>query len=479
MAFRRVPVALTLTLATALCTAGAVGASRASRASHSGSFDRARFVPVAATVARVAASAVAVGRPSADFRPDSLCWERDYTDRAGDGPIDAIAYRLAYDCQSATWRLSATLAAPLDPAAFDSFATEIDTDNNPNDGCDGFDILVAGIFDHGVAKGVLVETPSCDSGSWITVSAAGFSAVGTALALTYSEHALGDKPRLIWNAGVVPKAETETVDALPDQGVLVADEFLQARNAHDGYWLVDAAGGVHSYGNAPFHGDLFGAHLAQPIVGIASPGGRGGYWLLGSDGGVFSFGNAAFHGSTGHLHLNQPVVSMASPPTGHGYWFVASDGGIFSFGSAAFFGSTGAIHLQSAVVGMAPTPSGRGYWLVASDGGIFSFGDAVFYGSTGAIRLASPIVGMAPTVSGKGYWLVASDGGIFSFGDAVFYGSTGAIRLVSPIVAMAASAGGLGYRFVDADGGIFSFGDAAFLGGLGGGTPPSPIVGIG
>ncbi len=476
MALRRVPVVVGLVLAITLASNGPLGASTRTRGYRA--LSRAQ-VDALASVARASNAPQITPDDIGGVGASSLCWERDYTDAGGDAPIDAVAYRLSYDCATGTWRLSATLAAPLDPATFDSFAIEIDTDNNTRNGCDGFDFLVAGVFDtNGAPKGVLVSTPACDSGTWTTVAKAGFSASGTTLSLTYSEHALGDAPQLVWNAGVVPVSGSAAVDDLPDAGILVADNFLQQTDAHDGYWLVDAAGGVHAYGNAPFHGDLAGNPLAQPIVAMTRTG-RNGYWLLGSDGGVFSFGNAAFHGSTGALHLNEPVVAMAAPLTGHGYWFVAADGGIFSFGSAAFHGSTGARHLNEPIVGMAPTPSGNGYWLVASDGGIFSFGDAAFHGSTGALHLNQPIVGMAPTPSGNGYWLVASDGGIFSFGDAAFHGSTGALHLSSPIVGMKVTPTGRGYRFVASDGGLFSYGDAKFLGGLGGGKPPSPVVGIG
>jgi hypothetical protein len=224
-------------------------------------------------------------------------------------------------------------------------------------------------------------------------------------------------------------------------------------------------------------GDLSGATLNQPVVGMATTPLDGGYWLAAGDGGVFSFGDAAFYGSTGNLRLNKPVLGMAATPDGKGYWFVASDGGVFSFGDAAFYGSTGGLRLNKPIVGMAATPDGKGYWLVASDGGIFSFGDAAFYGSTGNLRLNQPIVGMAPTPSGNGYWLVASDGGIFTFGDAGFFGSAGSISLNSPIVGMAASPSGNGYWIVAADGGVFSYGDAPFYGSLGG-TGVTDVAGI-
>ena len=72
-----------------------------------------------------------------------------------------------------------------------------------------------------------------------------------------------------------------------------------------GYWLVDAAGQVRSFGGAPVFGSLTTA-LNAPIVGITSTPDHQGYWLLGADGGVFSFGDARFFGSTGGIHLNAP-----------------------------------------------------------------------------------------------------------------------------------------------------------------------------
>jgi hypothetical protein len=239
---------------------------------------------------------------------------------------------------------------------------------------------------------------------------------------------------------------------------------LRAAAATDSaYAIVDAAGGVLTFGGAGYQGDTLNLTLARPMVSAAADP-SGGYWMVASDGGVFTFGQANFFGSTGGLVLNRPVVGMAATPDGGGYWLVASDGGIFSYGDASFFGSTGGIPLNKPIVGMAVTPDGGGYWLVASDGGIFSYGDAGFFGSTGGIHLNRPVVGMAATGDGGGYWLVASDGGIFTYGDAVFFGSTGSIALNQPIVAMAATPDGGGYWLVAADDGVFTFGDAVFSG---------------
>ena len=101
------------------------------------------------------------------------------------------------------------------------------------------------------------------------------------------------------------------------------------------YAIVDAAGGVMTFGGAGYYGDTLGVPLQKPIVGgAADP--QGGYWLVASDGGVFTFGNAPFWGSTGGMPLNKPVVGMAPTPDGGGYWLVASDGGVFTYGDAAF-----------------------------------------------------------------------------------------------------------------------------------------------
>jgi hypothetical protein len=247
----------------------------------------------------------------------------------------------------------------------------------------------------------------------------------------------------------------------PERAGAAAPRSSAATNS--AYAIVDAAGGVLTFGGAGYEGDTLNLALARPIVSAAADP-AGGYWLVASDGGVFTFGQANFFGSTGGLVLNSPVVGMAATGDGGGYWLVASDGGIFAFGDAGFFGSTGGLVLNRPIVGMAATPDGGGYWLVASDGGIFAFGDAGFFGSTGGLVLNKPVVGMAATGDGGGYWLVASDGGIFTYGDANFFGSTGSIALNQPIVAMAATPDGGGYWLVAADDGVFTFGDAVFSG---------------
>ena len=230
-----------------------------------------------------------------------------------------------------------------------------------------------------------------------------------------------------------------------------------------GYWLVDGAGQVFSFGDARSLGQAR-VPGSSAVTSMANSDQGSGGWLVTSLGGVYPLAGSRGFGSLPSVAATSTVVAAAAPLGGGGYWLVASDGQSFPFGDAGRFGRSRSAHLNRPIVGMATTPHRNGYWLVASDGGIFSYGDARFHGSAGGTRLNRPIVGMASTPDGHGYWLVASDGGVFSYGDANFHGSAGGIRLNQPIVGIAASSDGKGYWLVASDGGIFSYGNAHFYG---------------
>jgi len=238
--------------------------------------------------------------------------------------------------------------------------------------------------------------------------------------------------------------------------------------ANRGYWAVDTAGAVYTFGAANYFGGTNAGRAPDaPLIADLAPTPTGlGYWLVDRAGTVYPFGDAVQYGGMGGAPLNAPISAITPTGTGLGYWLLASDGGIFSFGDAAFYGSTGATPLNAPVIAMASTPTGRGYWLLASDGGIFSFGDAVFYGSTGATKLNAPVIGIATTGTGLGYWLFAKDGGVFTFGDATFKGSmpgTGWCDIPTS-VSLTGSNSGRGYWVLLSDGRIVSFGDAVGYG---------------
>jgi lysophospholipase L1-like esterase len=264
---------------------------------------------------------------------------------------------------------------------------------------------------------------------------------------------------------------------------LIAGDFERAierwrSGGGQGTWLVDAAGGIHTVGDAPNLGSMAGQHLDRPIVTMAATHDGDGYWLVASDGGIFAFGDAGYFGSTGGLHLQATIVAFTPTRDDRGYWEVASDGGVFAFGDATYLGSVSTATPHWPVVGMAQTGSDQGYWLVASDGSVFPFGDAGRFAIGGSPDLHAPVVGMAATTDGNGYWLVAADGGVVCAGDAVFHGATGGVVLARPIVGMSVAPDGYGYTLAAADGGLFNGGSAAFHGSLGGAPLPAPIVAV-
>jgi len=245
------------------------------------------------------------------------------------------------------------------------------------------------------------------------------------------------------------------------------DEPLSASAATaslDGYWMVDARGHVHAFGNAP--------HLGEGLTGtvdMAATRTGSGYWLVTGDGTIVPRGDAPDLGARPSLGAGESVVAIVGDPHSTGAWIFTSRGNVHARGGAPALGGTGGLVLNQPVIDASPTPDGRGYWLVALDGGVFSFGSATFYGSMGGRHLNGPVVGMTPTPDGAGYWLVATDGGIFSFGSAGFYGSMGGQHLNRPINGMVAAGGG--YLMVADDGGVFTFGPGVHFHGSLGATP--------
>lgn len=188
-----------------------------------------------------------------------------------------------------------------------------------------------------------------------------------------------------------------------------------------GYWAVDSAGTVFTYGDAASYGSLSPARAAGGIAAIAAtPTGRG-YWLVTRAGGVFTFGDATFHGSLGKTPLGKPVVGFTPTARGKGYWLATADGGVYSFGNARFFGSLGHTVLHRPVVGIAAAPGGRGYWLATAGGGVYTFGHARFLGSL--VPSGPEIRSIAPARPHQGYWLLGSNGTVHGFGAAANFGS--------------------------------------------------------
>jgi hypothetical protein len=264
----------------------------------------------------------------------------------------------------------------------------------------------------------------------------------------------------------IPKPET------PPKPVTPADAL--------GYWMLEASGTVHGFGQAV-------AHPAAPTGGEAvdiepTPTGSG-YWTLDEHGEVRAYGGAPELGSgvATWAATGERFTSLSATPSGQGCWLFTERGRVVAIGDAQPLGDLTHLVLNGPVLDSIATPTGDGYYMVASDGGIFAFGDAAFLGSMGGLRLNEPVQSLVPTASGAGYWLVASDGGVFAFGDAGFRGSIPGVlapgrRLNRPITGMVRF--GDGYLMVAEDGGIFAFSDEQFYGSLGDDPPPTPVTSV-
>jgi hypothetical protein len=235
-----------------------------------------------------------------------------------------------------------------------------------------------------------------------------------------------------------------------------------------GYWLVQADGGVNAYGDAHSFGSLPSEKVtpSAPIVGAGRTYDDKGLWLVGRDGHVYDLGDARSYGSLSATEAAlAPVAGMAVTPDGKGYWLVSTSGHVYTFGNATNDGSPTTDNAPYDAIG---TRNAGGYIVTAgSNGAVYPYpgGTLASYGPGSA--LSGWLVGTAITPSGNGAWEAGADGGVETYGDAKFFGSVPGSNetLKAPVTAMAATPDGLGYWLLGANGAVFGFGDAHFLGG--------------
>ncbi|MDQ1517193.1 MAG: hypothetical protein QOE80_3023, partial [Actinomycetota bacterium] len=312
--------------------------------------------------------------------------------------------------------------------------------------------------------GVLKLTLNPNSYSWQFLSAADGSVLDSGSDTTLQAVAVG------------PGTTDTTTTTAPICTGCTTPTTAPAPGNRRGYWMVGADGKVYGFGTAQRFGDA-GLTPGTSAVDLEPTPSGDGYWVVDDAGGVSSFGDAVFRGAPDSLTLKagEKVTSLSSTATGKGYWMFTNKGRVLTFGDAVAYGDMSKQTLNAPVLDSIVTPTGKGYYMVAADGGIFSFGDAKFYGSMGGKKLNAPVQSLVPDSDGVGYWLVASDGGIFAF-DAPFKGSMGGQKLNKPVTGMVRYADG--YLMVGEDGGIFNFSNQQFLGSLGDKPPARPIVSV-
>lgn len=252
-----------------------------------------------------------------------------------------------------------------------------------------------------------------------------------------------------------------------------------------GVYLLTGDGRVETAGSAVARGSLADRGIAAPAVELVPTPSGGGYWIFDAAGGVHAFGDAPYLGSPVERRgAGAPILGGSRTPTGLGYLALDAVGGVHAFGDAPYLGSLPALRAAGAPVGAAPavdvavTPSGAGYLVLDAEGGIFTFGDAGFLGSIPALRAAGTPIGQAAVrdlvvaPAGGGYWVTDSAGGIFAFGQVAFHGSAPALGQAFPLVATAVVPDGSGYWMMAPDGALLAFGSA--MGTVAQSAPPPP-----
>jgi len=171
-----------------------------------------------------------------------------------------------------------------------------------------------------------------------------------------------------------------------------------------GYWIVEQAGRVHAFGDAPAV-----AFDDGPVATLAPTG--GGAWVVSEEGSIKALGDAPPPPvATGIKGVIGAAVSAA-----HAGWLLTGDGDVHPLGGAAHFGSPAELG-ESDVVGIAATPTGSGYWVCGQHGELFGFGDASFDGSpTTDGAKVEDVIAIDSTLPG-GYVLVTAGGMILPFG---------------------------------------------------------------
>lgn len=239
-----------------------------------------------------------------------------------------------------------------------------------------------------------------------------------------------------------------------------------------GYWLAQANGTVHAFGDAKFYGSLpAGKASASRIVGIARTYSGHGYWLVAADGHIFTFGDAHDYGSAPDNPATEgPVTGMAVSPDGKGYWVLTTSGHVFGFGDAKPMGDPTPADAPYDAIGT--RPAGGYIVTAANNGATFLYpGGLVALGGGPGTQLSATLVGTAVTPNGNAAWQTGLDGGVVTTyqsaaNQAPFFGSIPgeSEQLKAPITAIAGSPDGQGYWLLGATGSVYVFGSAHFFG---------------
>jgi SpoIID/LytB domain protein len=190
-----------------------------------------------------------------------------------------------------------------------------------------------------------------------------------------------------------------------------------------GYHILNRAGGIYTFGNAKYFGNLIDRGYPGPGIGLAdTPDGKG-YAILNTGGGLYTFGNAKYYGNLIDRGYPGPAVAISMTPSGQGYAILNSGGGLYTFGDAKYFGNLIDKGYPGRAVSLSYTPSGKGYVILTDAGALYTFGDAAYRGNLIDHGFPGPAVSVAHTRAGGGYYILTQSGALYSFDYAPYFGN--------------------------------------------------------
>ncbi|GAC1327502.1 MAG: hypothetical protein NVSMB17_01600 [Candidatus Dormibacteria bacterium] len=190
-----------------------------------------------------------------------------------------------------------------------------------------------------------------------------------------------------------------------------------------GYSVLTTPGGIFSFCNAQYYGNLLDHGYPGPAVGLSQTADGGGYNILTTSGAIYSFGNAPYMGNLLDHGYPGPATALSFTPDGAGYAILNAGGGIYNFGRSYYYGNLIDHHYPGTAVGLSYTATGAGYYILTREGGIYSFGDAGYYGNLIDHGYAGEAKSINVAVDGKGYGIMTTTGSFFTFGSQPYYGS--------------------------------------------------------
>ncbi|HNT37184.1 MAG TPA: hypothetical protein PKH07_19490, partial [bacterium] len=197
----------------------------------------------------------------------------------------------------------------------------------------------------------------------------------------------------------------------------------------------------------------FGWDIARSVK--VDPGQSNGYYVVDAFGGLYAFGLP----NLGSLYFSQDGVKDIEIVEGGGYYILNGYGLVDCVGGAKFYGDppfTG----QDRYLDLEPTVTGRGYYVLDVAGGIHTFGDATPFAAP-LMQQGATAVDIELTPDGTGMYLLDSRGAVHALGTAEYHGEVYMGLDVARDLLVTSE--GEGYVVLDAYGSTYRFGVAPMV----------------